>query len=73
MIQINTNDLQLITQPIINTRVKIDIYDERNMNHLEQWECGLVNATFSVSSERDIRRTCSIIAVLVLNKRIRFQ
>lgn len=73
MIQINTNDLQLITQPIINTRVKIDIYDERNMNHLEQWECGLVNATFSVSAESDIRRTCSITAIPVLNKRIRLQ
>lgn len=73
MIQINTNDLQLITQPIINTRVKINIYDECNMNHLEQWECGLVNATFSISSESDIRRTCSITAVPVLNKRIRLQ
>lgn len=73
MIQINTNDLQLITQPVINTRVKIDIYDERNMNHLEQWECGLVNATFSISAESDIRRTASIVCTPQNNKRIRLQ
>ncbi len=73
MIQINTNDLRLITQPIINSRVKIDIYDERNMNHLEQWECGIINATFSISAESDIRRTANISCVPVKNKRIRLQ
>ena len=73
MIQINTNDMQLITQPVINTRVKIDIYDERNMKHLEQWECGLVNATFSINAESDIRRTASIVCTPQNNKRIRLQ
>ena len=31
MLQINTEDIRLVTQPIINTKVKIDVYDERNM------------------------------------------
>ena len=48
MVQVNTRDLKLVTQPIINLRVKIDVYDEKNNNHLEQWECGIVNATFSI-------------------------
>ena len=71
MIQINTTDLHLITQPIVNTRIKIDVYNERTMTHLEQWECGIINATFSVSAESDIRRTASISAVPVRNEFIR--
>ena len=73
MIQINTTDLHLITQPIVNTRIKIDIYNEQTMTHLEQWECGIVNATFSISSESDIRRTASLTVIPVGNKRIKFE
>lgn len=73
MLQINTEDIRLVTQPIVNTKVKIDVYDERNMNHLEQWECGIISATFSISSESDIRRTASLTVTPEKNKRIRLK
>lgn len=73
MLQINTEDIRLVTQPIVDTRVKIDVYDERNMNHLEQWECGIISATFSISSESDIRRTASLTVTPEKNKRIRLK
>ena len=73
MVQVNTRDLKLVTQPIINLRVKIDVYDEKNNNHLEQWECGIVSATFSISSESDTRRTASLTVIPVGNKRIKFE
>ena len=72
MVQVESRDLKLVTQPIINLRVKIDVYDERNNNHLEQWECGIINATFSISSESDIRRAANLTVVPVGNKRIKF-
>lgn len=73
MLQINTEDIRLVTQPIVNTKVKIDVYDERNMNHLEQWECGIISATFSISAESDCRRTATIVCVPEKNKRIRLK
>ena len=73
MLQINTEDICLVTQPIVNTRVKIDVYDERNMNHLEQWECGIINATFSISAESDCRRTASLTVTPAKNQRIRLK
>ena len=73
MIQVNTNDLRLITQRQLNIRVKIDVYDERNNNHLDQLECGVINATFSISADSDVRRTSSLTVVPVKNKRLRFE
>ena len=73
MLQVNTNDLRLITQRQLNIRVKIDVYDERNNNHLDQLECGVINATFSISADSDVRRTSSLTVVPVKNKRLRFE
>lgn len=73
MIQVNTNDLRLITQRQLNIRVKIDVYDERNNNHLDQLECGVINATFSISADSDVRRTSSLTVVPIKNKRLRFE
>ena len=73
MIQVNTNDLRLITQRQLNIRVKIDVYDERNNNHLDQLECGVINATFSISADSDVRRTSSLTVIPVKNKRLRFE
>lgn len=73
MVQINTRDLRLVTQRQLNLRVKIDVYDERNNNHLEQLECGIVNATFSISADSDVRRTSSLTVIPIKNKRLRFE
>lgn len=70
MVQLNTEDFWLISQPILDIRVKIDVYDERNNNHLDQLECGVINCTFSISAESDIRRTFSLQGTPVKNKRL---
>lgn len=72
MYQFNSRDLKIIQQKSpLNIRVKIDIYDERNGNHLEQLECGFISSSLSVSAESDIRRTANIVVVPVKNKRLR--
>ena len=73
MMAINTENIRLITQPIVETRVKIDVYDERNGNHIETWECGIISATFSISAESDIRRSCNLEVVPNKNKHIRLE
>lgn len=73
MVQVNARDLRLISQRQLNLRVKIDVYDERNNNHLDQLECGIVNATFSISADSDVRRTASLTVTPVKNKRLRFE
>ncbi len=73
MVQVNTRDLRLVSQKQLNLRVKIDVYDERNNNHLEQLECGIVSAAFSISAESDTRRTASLTVTPVHNKRLRFE
>lgn len=71
IIQINTRDLKLIQQRPFSIRVKIDVYDEKTNTHLEQLECGIVNASFSVSAESDVRRTASLTVTPVKNRWLR--
>ena len=70
MIQLNTHDLKLITQNIIDIRVKIDVYDERNNIHLDTLECGIINGTSSINAESDVRRTFSLTAIPLKNKHL---
>jgi hypothetical protein len=68
--QLNTRDLKIISQPVINIRLRIDVYDETTGAHLDQLECGLINGTFSIDSQSDIRRTFNIEATPIKNKRL---
>jgi hypothetical protein len=70
MYQLNTADIRLISQPVMDIRLKIDVYNDITGEHLDQLECGLVNGTSSISSESDVRRTFSITAVPVNNSRL---
>ena len=70
MIQLNTHDLKLITQNIIDIRVKIDVYDERNNIHLDTLECGIINGTSSINAESNVRRTFSLTAIPLKNKHL---
>ncbi len=70
MFQINSSDLMLIKQPVINTRIKIDVYDEKDGTHIDQLECGIINSGFTVSAESDVRRTANLTLIPVLNKRL---
>lgn len=73
MYQINTRDLKIIKYNIHNIRVKIDVLDEKNWNIIEQLECGVVNCSFSISAESDIRRTANLDVVPIKNKFLRLQ
>ena len=68
MIQINTQDFKIIKQNIIDIRLKIKIYDERNGDYIGELECGVINGTENINAESDIRRTCSITAIPLKNK-----
>ena len=70
MLQINTRDFKIVSQPIIEVRLKIDIYDERTDTHIDQLECGLINGSENINAESDVRRTFNITAVPVKNKRL---
>ena len=70
MVEINARDLKIISQPVIEVRLRIDVYDECTDTHIDQLECGIVNGTESVNAESDVRRTLSITAVPVKNKRL---
>ena len=70
MVQVNKEDLRLISQPILDIRVKIDVYDERNNNHLDQLECGIISCTFNINSESDVRRVFSFSGTPIKNKRL---
>ena len=70
MLQINARDLKIVSQPIIEVRLKIDVYDMRTDAHIDQLECGLINGGESINAESDVRRTFNITAVPVKNKRL---
>lgn len=70
ILQVNTRDLKIIQQRPLHIRVKIDVYDENN-THLDQLECGMINAAFSISAESDVRRTASLTVTPVKNKWLR--
>lgn len=68
MIQINTRDLKIIAQNILDLRLKIDVYNEKNGEHLDTLECGIVNGSSSIDAESDVRRTFCVTAVPLKNK-----
>ncbi len=68
MTQINTKDLKLICQNIIELRIKIDIYDEINDTYLDTLECEIINGTSTINAESDVRRTFCVTAVPLKNK-----
>ena len=70
MVQVNKEDLRLISQHILDIRVRIDVYDERNNNHLDQLECGIISCTFNINSESDVRRSFSFSGTPIKNKRL---
>ena len=70
MVQVNKEDLRLISQHILDIRVRIDVYDERNNNHLDQLECGIISCTFNINSESDVRRVFSFSGTPIKNKRL---
>lgn len=70
--QINSRDLKIIQYNKLDIRIKIDVYDEQNGDHLEQLECGIISASLSVNAESDVRRTANLTLVPVKNKRLRF-
>lgn len=70
MFQINSSDLMLIKQPIINTRIKIDVYDEKSGTHIDRLECGVINSSLTVSAESDVRRTANLTLTPVSSKRL---
>ena len=68
MTQINTGDLELIRQNIMDVRIKIDVYDEINGDHLDTLECGVINGSSGIDAESDVRRSFCVTAVPVKNK-----
>lgn len=73
ILQVNTRDLKIVQQRPLHIRVKIDVYDEKTDTHLDQLECGIINATFSISAESDVRRTANLTVTPVNNKYLRLQ
>lgn len=68
---INANDIKIIRQRILDLRIKIDIYDKNTNEHLDQFECGLINGNITINAESDVRTTMTLAAVPVKNKRLR--
>ena len=70
MIQVNTRDLKVISQPVLDLRVKIDVYNEQTREHLDQLECGIIECSFNIDANSDIRRNFSLSGVPLKNKRL---
>lgn len=70
ILQVNTRDLKIIRQRPLHSRVRIDVYDDEHV-HLEQLECGIVSASFSISAESDVRRTANLTVTPVNNSWLR--
>ena len=73
ILQVNTRDLKILCQRPFHIRVKIDVYDEKRNIHLDQLECGIINATFSISAESDVRRTANLTVTPIKNKILKFE
>ena len=56
---ITGEDHRLIAQKIIETIIKIDIYDDYE-HYLDSILCGVISCTMSINSESDVRRTASL-------------
>lgn len=56
---ITGEDHRLIAQKIIETIIKIDIYDDYD-HFLDSVLCGVISCTMSINSESDVRRTASL-------------
>ena len=56
---ITGEDYKIISQPIIEVSIKIEVYDDYN-HYLDTIVCGVISASMSVSAESDVRRTCSL-------------
>lgn len=57
---INRSDLSLITQQKqLNVSIKLEIYNDNN-TLLSVVQSNIIEGTFSIDSESDVRRTCSI-------------
>lgn len=65
--------MKIVQQRLLYIRVKIDVYDEKTNIHLDQLECGIINATFSISAESDVRRTASLTVIPIKNKYLKFK
>ncbi len=70
MTQINIKDLKLILQNVLDIRIKIDLYDERDGSYLDTLECGIINGTSSIDANSDVRRTFSVTAIPLKSKYI---
>ena len=53
-------DKHLVRQPIIDVRIKIDVYDNEDKIYRDTIECGVISASFSINAESDIRRTATL-------------
>ena len=56
---ITGEDHRLIAQKIIETIIKIDIYDDYE-HYLDSILCGVISCSMSINSESDVRRTASL-------------
>lgn len=56
---ITGEDYRLIAQKIIETIIKIDIYDDYE-HYLDSVLCGVISCSVSINSESDVRRTASL-------------
>ena len=56
---ITGEDHRLIAQRIIETIIKIDIYDDYE-HYLDSILCGVISCSMSINSESDVRRTASL-------------
>lgn len=66
---ITKSDLSLTTQPKLDLSLKIEIYSEDN-NILSVIQSNIIEGSFNIDSESDIRRSCSITVKPDKNKSI---
>lgn len=57
--QITNYDLSLVKQPVLNLRLKMEVYDKDD-NYITSIDCSLISGNINIDSESAIRRTVSL-------------
>lgn len=73
MFNFDTYDIQLITQPLIEFKIKVEVYDSITDTYIDAIEGALIGGSSNIDCSSDVRRTATLQIVPTYNQRIVFE
>lgn len=73
MFTFDTSDIELITQQIIDFKIRVEVYDSTTDTYIDSIEGALVGGSSNIDSNSDVRRTATLQIIPTYNQRIVFQ